>query len=185
MQRPGSGPAAANFRPMRSPPASEVNKKGRFMRTLLCLVPAGIRACLFVVLACLLIAPSAAVLAQVNEVRDIDIPAQALDSALRQLASTQNLQILFAPDDVKGIATKGVRGRISIQAAADKLIEETGLIAVSNGKNAVTIRPAATADKADKKKAGTPGASNAGPTIMAEEKDGRSGVRDAEETSDK
>ncbi len=78
-------------------------------------------------------------IAQTTEARDIEIPAQPLDSALRQLAKTFNLQVLFTPEDVKGLATKGIKGRYSDQEAIEHLLEGTGLEAISNGKNAITI----------------------------------------------
>lgn len=80
--------------------------------------------------------------AQAIEVREVDIPSQSLDAALRQLANALSLQILFLPEDVKGMTTKGIKGRYAPQEAAERLIEGTGLVAVSNGKNAITIKPA-------------------------------------------
>ena len=81
--------------------------------------------------------------AQSLEAREVDIPAQSLDTALRQLANALSLQILFLPEDVKGMTTRGVKGRYAPQEAAERLIEGTGLAAVFNGKNAITIKPTA------------------------------------------
>src|SRR5688572_28135387 len=41
---------------------------------------------------------------------DVNVPAGPLESVLRKFAEDHKLQILFAPDDVKGLATLGARG---------------------------------------------------------------------------
>jgi iron complex outermembrane recepter protein len=106
------------------------------MRTLIRQVRTGLR-CLAQLLVVLAFSAAYA-----QEERDINIPPQALETALRQLAAEQNLQILFAPGDVKNVMTRGVKGRYSAQEAAQRLLEGTGLTATSNRRNFVTIKPA-------------------------------------------
>ncbi len=103
-------------------------------------------------------------LAQTAEVKDFDVPAQPLESALRQVAESQRLQILYDPAQVKGVVTRGVKGRYSASQAIAKLVEGTGFVSVSNGKDAVAIKP-----KGEERKDGVPGgASNAGPMIAVQ-----------------
>ncbi len=46
--------------------------------------------------------PSA--LAQTATTMELNIPPQPLESALRQMASKEGVQILFLPEDVKGMS---------------------------------------------------------------------------------
>src|SRR5260221_4630706 len=80
--------------------------------------------------------------AQAAAVSDFEIPAQSLETALRKVAETQNLQIIFTPSDVKGIMTRAGKWKLTAVEAIEKLIEGTGLIAVYDGQNAVAIKPA-------------------------------------------
>lgn len=81
------------------------------------------------------------VLAQLTKIAQFDLPAQALESALRQIAATQDVHILYTPEDVRNLATNGIKGSFSIKEAIDKLIEGTGLMAVPSGPNALVIKP--------------------------------------------
>src|SRR5258708_23961229 len=80
-------------------------------------------------------------LAQLTQVAKFDIPPQALETALRQVASSRNLQILYTPEDVKSLSTPGLKGTYSAKEVVDKLIEGTGLVAVASGPNAIVIKP--------------------------------------------
>src|SRR5258708_6730703 len=100
------------------------------------LLPLGMVALLLFVL------PGAAT-AQSTNVVSFDVPAQSLESALRQVAAEQNLQILFAPEDVRGISTRGVKGQYTAREAVQKLLEGTGLTFTFNDRNVVAIKPAA------------------------------------------
>lgn len=81
--------------------------------------------------------------AQAAAVAEFDIPEQALESALRKIADTQNLQIIFTPSDVRGVSTRGVKGKFTAVEAVQKLLEGTGLVAVHNGSNAIAVKPMA------------------------------------------
>jgi iron complex outermembrane recepter protein len=80
--------------------------------------------------------------AQVSQLVEVDVAAQPLESALRRLADQHKLQIVFVPQDVRGLNTQGVKGRLTIREAVQKLIEGTGLVANFNGADTVVIRTA-------------------------------------------
>lgn len=80
--------------------------------------------------------------AQTAPVTEFDIPAQPLESALRKLAESQNLQIIFTPEDVKGVMTAGVKGRFTAREAIQELVKGTGLTVTTNGSNVFAIKPA-------------------------------------------
>ncbi|MDI9857115.1 TonB-dependent receptor [Comamonas sp. 17RB] len=61
------------------------------------------------------------------------IPAQALDSALAQLARTAQLQLMAPPALLQGRKTAGVQGTLSPQAAAQQLLQGSGLNARISG----------------------------------------------------
>jgi iron complex outermembrane receptor protein len=71
----------------------------------------------------------------------IDLPAQPLADALRQVASAHRLQILFIEADVRGKQAPALRGNLTAVQALAMLLEGSGLLAVSNGKNTVAVRP--------------------------------------------
>src|SRR5258708_693202 len=104
-----------------------------------------------------------AVFAQAAEKRDFDVAAQPLDSALRQVAESQHLQILYDPAQVKGVVTQGVKGRYTAREAVAKLLEGTQLVPVHNGNDAIAIRP-----KREDGKAGAAGGWSQNPTLLAQ-----------------
>src|SRR5687768_54200 len=73
---------------------------------------------------------------------DFEIPAGSLEEALRKIAQQRNLQILFAPEDVKGLTTAGAKGRMSTQQALDALLKGTNLVVTSNGSDTFAVKPA-------------------------------------------
>lgn len=54
--------------------------------------------------------------------REYDIPAQPLSSALLRFASQSDLQVLFSQDDISGLTSRAVRGRLTPQAALTQLL---------------------------------------------------------------
>jgi outer membrane cobalamin receptor len=56
--------------------------------------------------------------------RDFDIPAQALSSALLRFAEQSDLQILFSQEDVAGMTSRPVRGRLTPEAALAQLLPQ-------------------------------------------------------------
>ncbi len=58
---------------------------------------------------------------------EFDIPRQTLDSALESFAKTTGLQVLYASELTRNLATKGVRGRRSAVEALDTILTGTSL----------------------------------------------------------
>ena len=78
--------------------------------------------------------------AQSAEAIEVSMPAQSLEAALRQLIS-RGIQVLFAPEDVKGIATREIKGRFTPEEIIRKLIEGTGLTYSASGNSVFAIKP--------------------------------------------
>src|SRR3546814_13933921 len=58
---------------------------------------------------------------------DIRISSGSLSSALIALGREAKVQIVFTPDSVEGRKSKGVRGRMTVDAALTRLLEGSGL----------------------------------------------------------
>lgn len=82
---------------------------------------------------------------------EFDIPAQPLESALRQMASKHGVQILFLPEDMKGLTTPGLKGRFTPRQAIEELLKGTGLVASFNGQDTIVVKP-----RADEMRPATP-----------------------------
>src|SRR5258708_9184701 len=114
-------------------------------------------------------------LAQLTQVAKFDIPPQALETALRQVAAPRNLQILYTPEDVKSLSTPGLKGTYSAKEVVDKLIEGTGLVAVVSGPNAIVIKPNGGSSN-------TKGGSSQNPTLLAQAPSQGAGASDLQRT---
>src|SRR3546814_2295713 len=55
------------------------------------------------------------------------ISSGSLSSALMALGREAKVQIVFTPDSVEGRKSKGVRGRMTVDAALTRLLEGSGL----------------------------------------------------------
>jgi iron complex outermembrane receptor protein len=106
------------------------------------------RACLrafavsvFMVFASAIQAPSAIAQLAGEATYDFDIPAGPLEDALRKVAAEENLQILFAPEDLKGLTTTGLKGRFSPSEAIAGLLKGTSLTVSTNGNRVFAIKP--------------------------------------------
>ncbi|EGH17214.1 Ton-B dependent siderophore receptor, partial [Pseudomonas savastanoi pv. glycinea str. race 4] len=58
---------------------------------------------------------------------DFDIPAQPLNSALKELGRQGDLQILYNPDDVNGKFSGPVHGRLTPEQAVADLLKQAGV----------------------------------------------------------
>lgn len=58
---------------------------------------------------------------------DIDISPQTLPGALKVLADQTNLQVLYSPDNLKDVRSRAVRGHLTAQDAAARLLQGTGV----------------------------------------------------------
>lgn len=63
----------------------------------------------------------------------VSIPAQPLGQALNELARQANLQLSFTPGLVAGKAAQAVSGTLTPRQALDRLLNGSGLIAVTEG----------------------------------------------------
>ncbi|RMR02253.1 Ton-B dependent siderophore receptor [Pseudomonas syringae pv. helianthi] len=75
---------------------------------------------------------------------EFDIPAQALNSALKELGRQGDLQILYNPDDVDGKFSSPVRGRLTPEQAAIDLLKKAN-VAHSLEDNTLTLGASASA----------------------------------------
>src|SRR5258706_3033283 len=91
-------------------------------------------------LLCAVVTSSAS--AQSAETIEVSMPAQSLEAALRQLISKKGVQILFAPEDVRGITTREINGRFTPEEIIRQLIEGTGLTYSASGNSVFAIKPA-------------------------------------------
>ena len=57
----------------------------------------------------------------------LNIPSQALASALNELGKQANLQILYSPDQVQGIKSRSVRGSLAPVKALESLLQGSGI----------------------------------------------------------
>ncbi|MBI3908281.1 MAG: TonB-dependent receptor plug domain-containing protein, partial [Pseudomonas fluorescens] len=73
---------------------------------------------------------------------NVDVPAQSLASALRQLGQQTNLQILYSQDMVNGIKSTAVSGNMEAEQALKTLLLGSGINFQLNG-NTVSLVPAA------------------------------------------
>lgn len=64
----------------------------------------------------------------VADTKAIDVPAGDLTAALEALAAQSGAELVYRPEQLKGLHTKGVKGTLSSEDAAKKLIEGTSLI---------------------------------------------------------
>lgn len=80
-----------------------------------------------------------------TQAQAIDIPALPAAQALQRLAESTRLQIIYAPDVLRGVTTKAVSGSLTPRAALTRMLEGTGVQIVDTGPGAVTLRPASAA----------------------------------------
>jgi iron complex outermembrane recepter protein len=73
------------------------------------------------------------------EPRDFNIPPGELAPALESLAKETGLELIFQPEALKGIRTRGVTGNLSPQEAVARLIDGTRLIIRTNAAGAMLI----------------------------------------------
>jgi outer membrane receptor protein involved in Fe transport len=82
---------------------------------------------------------SAALSAQAQAATTLDIPAGSLDSALQALSRQTGAQLIYRPDQLSGVQTRGVRGDLSPAAAADQLLRGSGMVVRHDPSGALLI----------------------------------------------
>lgn len=88
------------------------------------------------------LAPSTAH-AQGRAAQAFDLPAGQLADALVALGRQAQVQVLFSPDSVAGLRAPAVSGSMTPQAALDRLLARSGLVAVPSGNGFMVRSPAA------------------------------------------
>jgi iron complex outermembrane receptor protein len=78
----------------------------------------------------------------------VDIPAQSLSQALKQLGRQTSLQLFFTPDLVAGKSAPAVQGTMAPRQALDALLKGSGLEYVPSGRG-VTLQRAAPATQSE------------------------------------
>lgn len=74
---------------------------------------------------------------------DFDLPAQPLETSLRQIADAQKLQIAYVRSDLAGIQARPLKARLTAKEAIERLLEGTGLVASFNGEGVVVKKAGA------------------------------------------
>ncbi|RZZ81592.1 TonB-dependent receptor [Pseudoxanthomonas winnipegensis] len=82
---------------------------------------------------------AAALSAQAQAASQLDIPAGSLDGALQALSRQTGAQLLYRPEQLAGLQTRGVRGELSPAQAAERLLEGSGLVARRDASGALLI----------------------------------------------
>lgn len=88
------------------------------------------------------LAPSAAHAQGRAAAQTFDLPAGNLADALVALGRQAQVQILFSPDSVAGLRAPAVSGSMTPQAALDRLLARSGLVAVPSGNGFMVRSPA-------------------------------------------
>ena len=73
---------------------------------------------------------------------ETSIPSQALGPALRDLAQSRDMQVLYFTSEVRDLRTSGASGNLTADEALSRLLSGTGLTYRYVDANAVTIVPA-------------------------------------------
>lgn len=71
----------------------------------------------------------------------LDIAPGSLEAAIRKVAQERNLQVLYAPEDLKGLSTPGLRGHFTSRQALEELLKGTSLTVSSDRDIVFAIKP--------------------------------------------
>ena len=71
--------------------------------------------------------------------RYLDIPAGKLTTALELLVRRSQVELIYSPDELEGLQTRGVRGVMSTRQALTRLLEGTGLVMTMHPSGAILI----------------------------------------------
>ncbi|GAM05021.1 TonB-dependent receptor [Novosphingobium sp. MBES04] len=108
------------------------------------------------------LATATPVMAQ-TQVRQFDIPAQALASSLLEFSRQSDIMVVVAPDLAAGRTAPALRGRYASEEAIARLLRGSGLRAVANARGGYRIERADSAPSATRQDAATtPGSSGEG-----------------------
>lgn len=71
----------------------------------------------------------------------LNIPSQSLASALNEFGKQANLQVLYSPDQVQGITSRGVSGALEPVKALETLLQGSGISYQLNGDTVILNAP--------------------------------------------
>lgn len=77
--------------------------------------------------------------AQPNAVKPIDVPAGDLVSALATLAKQSGVEIIYRADQLKGVHSKGARGKLSTDDALARILEGSGYGVRRDASGAIVV----------------------------------------------
>ncbi len=72
--------------------------------------------------------------------RTIDIPVQELPEALHSLSNQTGIQLLFTPENLKGIRSPAISGSMTAEQALERLLQGTPFIYLASGKDTFVIK---------------------------------------------
>jgi iron complex outermembrane receptor protein len=128
---------AAHLSPSSAAPAWALH------RLVLALAAAGLCVCAATPVAAETAVPAATPsAAAVDALRDYRIPAGPLDEALTRFGRASGLLLSFTQDQVQGLRSPGLQGRLTQAQALDRLLAGTGLMAQRSAQGAVLLRKA-------------------------------------------
>jgi len=81
-----------------------------------------------------------AMAAPAGQATNYTIASQPLDSALKSFAEQSHIQLMYSPDAVKNLTTKGVQGRHTPEKALEILLDQSGLIYKHTDDKTVIVR---------------------------------------------
>ena len=101
----------------------------------------------------------AAVLSSAESRRNFNIPAELAEKSLKIFSEQSGRGVVFSTDALKHVRTNAVQGTYTVREAIDRLLANTGLVAVDDeSSTALAIRPAASSSSsstADPSRTGT------------------------------
>jgi len=95
---------------------------------------------------------STTALAQSNALANFNIPEQSLSAALKSFADQTGMQLLYRQEDIKGLVSHSIVGKMSKREALEQLLQGANLEIVYSSENAATIREKSSSRSSDEKK---------------------------------
>lgn len=95
---------------------------------------------------------STTALAQSSSQAGFYIPEQPLSAALKAFADQAGMQLLYRQEDIKGLVSHSIAGKMSKRDALEQLLQGTTLEIVYSSENAATIREKGSSRSSNEKK---------------------------------
>lgn len=74
-----------------------------------------------------------------SQKRFFDLPSAPAAISLKQFISQSGVQLLYVPGEVDEVVTNAVKGRYTAGEAVNRLLADTGLVAVETRKGAIAV----------------------------------------------